>query len=124
VLMVEFVQKGTTVTSKVYCETLKILLRAIQNKRHGMLTSGICAHEHCWSILTGSCLAALLTALSSLRATTTSLKNQFGSQRFNKSKESVDGAKRWLSFQAENFFGTGTIWQVPQFRWWLCWDYV
>jgi hypothetical protein len=41
VLMVEFMQQGTTVTSKLYCKTLKKLWRAIQNKRHGMLTSSI-----------------------------------------------------------------------------------
>jgi hypothetical protein len=32
VLMVEFVQQGVTITSEVYCETLKILLREIYNK--------------------------------------------------------------------------------------------
>jgi hypothetical protein len=40
-LVVEFMQQGTTITSEVYCETLKKLHRAIQNKRHGMLTSGV-----------------------------------------------------------------------------------
>jgi hypothetical protein len=37
VLMVAFMQQGTTVMSEVYCKTLKILHRAIQNKRSGML---------------------------------------------------------------------------------------
>jgi hypothetical protein len=32
VLIVEFVQQGTTLTSEVYCETLKKLRRAIQKK--------------------------------------------------------------------------------------------
>jgi hypothetical protein len=41
VLMVEFMQQGTTITLQVYYETLKILRRAIQNKRRGMLTSGV-----------------------------------------------------------------------------------
>jgi hypothetical protein len=41
VLMVVFMQQGIKITSEVYCETLKILCRAIQNKRYGMLTSGI-----------------------------------------------------------------------------------
>jgi histone-lysine N-methyltransferase SETMAR len=35
VLMVEFMQQGTTIISEVYCRTLKKLCRAIQNKRHG-----------------------------------------------------------------------------------------
>jgi hypothetical protein len=40
--MVEFMQQGTTITSEEYCETLKKkLLKAIQNKRRGMLKSGV-----------------------------------------------------------------------------------
>jgi hypothetical protein len=41
VLMVELMKQGTTITSEVYCETLKKLRRAIQNKRRGMLTYGV-----------------------------------------------------------------------------------
>jgi hypothetical protein len=42
VLMVEFMQQST-IMSKVYCETLKKLCRAIENKRCGMLTSSVLA---------------------------------------------------------------------------------
>jgi hypothetical protein len=43
VLAVEFIQQETTITSEllVYCETLKQLRRAIQNKSHGMLTYSV-----------------------------------------------------------------------------------
>lgn len=41
VLLVEFMEKGTTINSTVYCETLRKLRRAIQNKRLGMLTNGV-----------------------------------------------------------------------------------
>lgn len=41
ILLVEFMERGTTITSAVYCETLKRLRRAIQNKRRGLLTSGV-----------------------------------------------------------------------------------
>jgi hypothetical protein len=77
--MVEFKKQGTTVMSEVHCETLK-LRRASQNKRHGMLTSGVVllhgnehlhALEHCWSISAGSCLSTLLTSLILRRVTTT-----------------------------------------------------
>jgi hypothetical protein len=61
VLMVEFVQKGVTVTSHVYFETLKNC-KASQNKRRGMLKSGVVF----WIILTGSCLTILLTNFISL----------------------------------------------------------
>jgi hypothetical protein len=37
-LIVKFMQQGATVTSEVYCKTLKKLHRAIQDKRHGMQT--------------------------------------------------------------------------------------
>jgi hypothetical protein len=41
VVTVEFMQQGNTITSEMYCETLKKLRRAIQNKKRGMLTSGV-----------------------------------------------------------------------------------
>jgi transposase len=40
VLLVKFMQQGTTITSEVYCKTLKKMLRVTENKRYGMLTSG------------------------------------------------------------------------------------
>jgi hypothetical protein len=33
--------QGTTITSEGYCKTLRKLHRAIQNKKRGMLTSGV-----------------------------------------------------------------------------------
>jgi hypothetical protein len=41
VLMVEYMQHGTAISSEVCCETLKELCRDIQNKRCGMLTHGV-----------------------------------------------------------------------------------
>lgn len=41
VLLVEFMEPGTTITAAVYCETLRRLRRAIQNKRRGKLTAGV-----------------------------------------------------------------------------------
>jgi NADH pyrophosphatase NudC (nudix superfamily) len=41
VLMVEFMQQGTAITSEVHFETLEKLHRTIQNKRQGMLTTGV-----------------------------------------------------------------------------------
>jgi len=40
-LLVDFMEPGTTITAAVYCETLAKLKRAIQNRRRGMLSSGI-----------------------------------------------------------------------------------
>jgi hypothetical protein len=84
-LMVEFMQQGTTITSETYWETPKTRCRAIQNKRHGMLTFVVVllhndARPHTAASvralmehLAGSCLTTLFTALISLRASTTCL---------------------------------------------------
>jgi hypothetical protein len=39
VLMVEFMQQGTTITSEEHCKTLKKLHRVIQNKRCSSMTT-------------------------------------------------------------------------------------
>jgi len=44
-LLCEFMPTGTTITADRYCQTLKNLRRAIQNKRRGMLTKGIRFHH-------------------------------------------------------------------------------
>ena len=42
VLLVEFLPQGTTINSAVYCETLKKLRHAVQNKRRGMMSPFFC----------------------------------------------------------------------------------
>lgn len=41
VLLIEFMTPGTTINADAYCETLKKLRRAIQNRRRGRLTRGV-----------------------------------------------------------------------------------
>ncbi|KAJ4446219.1 hypothetical protein ANN_12913 [Periplaneta americana] len=41
VLLIEFLPRGETINRETYCRTLRKLRRAIQNKRHGMLTDGV-----------------------------------------------------------------------------------
>jgi hypothetical protein len=114
--MVEFMQQGTTI------ETLKKLPRDIQNKRHGMLTSGVVhlldnAHPH-----TAACTRALLEhfewelfdhplycpALApSDYHLFTYLKNWLLSQPFSYNGKLIEGVKTWPSSQAADFFGTG-----------------
>jgi histone-lysine N-methyltransferase SETMAR len=61
VLMVEFMRKGTTITSQVYCETQKHCLEpAVQKKRRGMLPSGVVFLHDNASPHTAACLRALL----------------------------------------------------------------
>lgn len=45
VLLVDFMPTGTTINSERYCETLKKLRRAIQNRRRGRLTKGVRLHH-------------------------------------------------------------------------------
>ena len=39
VLLVEFIQQGTTISAAAYCATLTKLRRVIRNKRYGLLTA-------------------------------------------------------------------------------------
>lgn len=39
--LTDFLPGGQTINKDVYCETLRKLCRAIQNKRQGMLTKGV-----------------------------------------------------------------------------------
>lgn len=41
VLLIEFLPRGETINRETYCQTLKKLRRAIQNKRRGMLTDRV-----------------------------------------------------------------------------------
>jgi hypothetical protein len=41
VMLVEFLPQVSTINAGVYCDTLKKLRRAIQNKRRGMLSRGV-----------------------------------------------------------------------------------
>jgi hypothetical protein len=40
-LLVDFMERGTTINAERYCETLTKLRRAIQNRRRGMLSTGV-----------------------------------------------------------------------------------
>jgi hypothetical protein len=123
VLMVEFMQQGTTVTSKVYCEALKKLHKIIQNKRRGMLTSSVmllhdnvrshtAAHtrallEHFnWELFDNPTYSTDFTPSDYYLFTY--LKNWLGSQHFNNNEELIEGVKMWLSSQVADFFDTGT----------------
>ena len=41
ILLIDFLECGLTINADAYCETVRKLRRAIQNKRRGMLSSGI-----------------------------------------------------------------------------------
>jgi hypothetical protein len=128
VLMVEFMRQGTTVTSDVYCKTLKELCRAIQNKRRGMLTSGVVLLDENTRPHTAACTRALRNISNESCLTTlhnsphlapsdyhlfTYQKNWLRSQRFNNNEEMIEGVKTWLSSQEADFFDTGIHKRIP-----------
>ena len=41
ILLIDFLERGLTINTDAYCETVRKLRRVIQNKRRGMLSSGI-----------------------------------------------------------------------------------
>ena len=41
IVLIDFLERGLTINADDYCETVRKLRRAIQNKRRGMLSSGI-----------------------------------------------------------------------------------
>jgi hypothetical protein len=90
-------QQGTTITLEVYCETLNKLRKAIQNKRCGMLTSGVVLlHDNARPHRAAGTRALLERFNWELF---TCLKNCLWSQRFNSNEELMVGIKTWLSSQ-------------------------
>jgi histone-lysine N-methyltransferase SETMAR len=139
VLMVQFMQQGSTRTSEVYCvRNTKNLRTASQNKRSGMLTHGVVLLQDNARAHTSAAgrNPALLEQFNwelfdhlpyspdlapSDYHLFSYLKNWVRSQRFNSNEGLMEGVKTWLSSQATEFFRyrhtkTYSPIQVPQFR--------
>jgi transposase len=147
VLMVKFMQHRMTIMSYVYCETLRKLHRAIQNKTHGMLTCSVfivllhdnaCLHtaastwallEHFnWELFDHPPYSPDLAP--SDYHLFTYLKNWLESQSFNSSEELTGRCQNMTELTSGRLFWhrhTKTyslILQVPQFWRWLHWEVV
>jgi hypothetical protein len=111
-LMVEFMKKGTTITSEVCCETHKKMRNAVQNKSRGTLASGVVLlHDNVrphtaartpallkhfnWELFDSSPYSPDLGPGDDHLFTC--LKNWLTSQRFNNNEELVEGVKTKLS---------------------------
>ena len=122
ILLVDFLEQGQTVTSERYCQTLRNLRRAIQNKRRGMLSSGIVflhdnARPHTahrtvelleqfkWEIFDHPPYSPDLAP--SDYHLFPSLKMWLGSQCFVDNNELQSAVKNWFSAQAADFYKTG-----------------
>jgi histone-lysine N-methyltransferase SETMAR len=137
VLLVDFLPQGTTITSEMYCETLKKLQRAIQNKRRGMLTSSVVllhdnARPH-MAARTRTLLEQFNWELFDHPPYSPDLapsdyhllmhmKNWLRSQCFNNNEELKGDVEMLLSSLAADIFEQGMLQlgvpvrQVPQFR--------
>jgi hypothetical protein len=104
-LMEEFMQRWTTITSEVHCQIQKILRRVIQNKRRGMLSCGVVLLLDSAHPRTAARTRALLEhfnwELFDLHHQLTSsdyhlftyLRNWLRSQRFSNNEDLMEGVK-------------------------------
>jgi histone-lysine N-methyltransferase SETMAR len=126
VLLIESMEPGTTITSETYCETLKKLRRAIENKRRGMLTTGVVLLHDNARPHTAACTQALLQKFRwdlfdhplynpSLAPRDfhlfSRMKVRLGTHRFcvKTNEELMDGVKDWLISQLATFYDAGIV---------------
>lgn len=128
VLLIDFMPTGTTINADAYCETLKKLKRAIQDRRRGMLTKGVSilhdnARPHVaratadllnqfgWDIITHPPYSPDLAPCD--YHLFTHLKEHLGGMRFDDDDEVKDEVKRYLNDMAASFYDTGIL-KLPQ----------
>jgi len=122
VLLVEFLPQGATINSAVYCETLKKLRRAIQNKRRGMLSDTIILLHDNALPHSDAQTQDLITSFkweqmdqppysSDLSPSDYHLfvhrKKFLGGKRFDDFDDMKDAVQKWLTSQAAAFYEEG-----------------
>ncbi|GBL84136.1 Histone-lysine N-methyltransferase SETMAR [Araneus ventricosus] len=122
VLMVDFMQRGTTINAVAYGQTLRKLRTAIQNKRRGMLTDGILLlHDNArpctaaqtrdlldsfgWEILDHPMYIPDL-APSDFHLFR-HLKHHLGGNHYNADEDVKTAMTSWLTEQAASFYEEG-----------------
>ena len=129
--MVEFLPQGTTINSAVYCETLKKLRRAIQNKRRGMLGATILLLHDNTRPYSGAQTQDLITSFRweqmdhppyspDLAPSDFHLfihiKKFLGGKRFDDDDDDLkDAVPKWLTSQAAAFYEEGIQKLVPRY---------
>ena len=131
ILLTEFMTPGTTITSEVYYETLKKLRRSIQNKRCGMLTSGVIILHDNARPHTAARTKALLEQFKweifkhppyspdlapSDYYLFGKMKVWLATRRFDTAEELMDGVNNWLSTLAAPFLDEGLQKLVPRYK--------
>ncbi|GBN96891.1 Histone-lysine N-methyltransferase SETMAR [Araneus ventricosus] len=122
ILLIEFMTRGTTINSEVYCRTLKTLKSAIQNKRRGLLSSGVVllhvnARPHTavrtgevsrkfkWDVFQHPPYSSDL--VPSDFHLFTAMKKWLGGQHFADDEELKNAVTHWLTSQAAAFYAEG-----------------
>jgi len=122
------VPQGTTINSAVYCETLKKLRRAIQNKRRGTLSATILLlHNNAWPHSAAQ-TQDLITSFKweqmdhppyspDLAPSDYHLfldpKKFLGGKRFGDDNDLKDAVQKWLTSQVASFYVEGIQKLVP-----------
>lgn len=131
VLLVELMERGTTITAASYSVTLQRLRRAIQNKRRGMLSSGVVLfHDNARP----HTAAAIKTLLQCFRWEVfdhppyspdlapsdfhlfAHMKRWLGGQHFGTDNELQTSVEHWLKAQAAAFYDEGIVKLLPRYE--------
>ncbi|XP_023228571.1 histone-lysine N-methyltransferase SETMAR-like [Centruroides sculpturatus] len=130
VLLVDFLPHRETINSAAYCETLKKLRRAIQNKRRGLLSKGVVLLHDNARPHTANQTQDLITSFGweqldhppyspdlapSDYHLFLHLKKHLAGQRHNNHDEVKTTVLHWLSHQAATFFEDGIQKLVPRY---------
>lgn len=130
VILVDFLERGTTINSERYCETLRKLRRAIQNKRRGKLSAKVLffhdnARPHTanrtrelfdgfgWEVFDHPPYSPDLAP--SDYHLFPAMKTWLATQRFDTDAELHAGVNQWLKSQAADFYRDGIEKLVPRY---------
>ncbi|XP_011049295.1 PREDICTED: histone-lysine N-methyltransferase SETMAR-like [Acromyrmex echinatior] len=122
ILLIDFLPQGATINAERYCETLKKLRRAIQNKRRGMLTAGVSLlhdnarphvaasttallNQFSWDVLTHPPYSPDLAP--SDYHLFTKLKESLAGKRFQSDEEVQTAVTNWTKELAGSFYAEG-----------------
>lgn len=122
VLLVDFMERGTTINAAAYCATLTKLRRAIQNKRRGLLSSGVLLLHDNARPHTANDTQTLMKKFGWEQMDHPPyspdlapsdfhlfryLKEFLGGKRFDTDDEVKEAVEDWLSSQAADFYDLG-----------------
>ena len=132
VLLEEFLPQGTTINSAIYCETLKKLRHAVQNKRCGMLSATMPLLHNNTRLHFAAQTQELITSFRWEKMDHLPppyspdlapsdfhiflhLKKFLGSKQFDNDDDLKDAVQKWLTLQAPTFYEDGIQKLVPHY---------